>query len=72
MLSTELNPSVKPNDITRGKGIKAIPGAIDKASNHIILLWRIAQEVRKSKHHTAAGSGWDVTNFEEVLDGFQR
>ena len=63
--ATELNPYEKPSDIARGKGINAIPGAIDKASNH---MGRIAQEVRKSKHHTAAGSSWDVTNFEEVAD----
>ena len=63
--ATELNPSVKPSDIARGKGINAIPGAIDKASNH---MGRIAREVRKTKRHTTAGSSWDVANFEEVAD----
>ena len=29
---------------------------------------RIAREVRKLKHHTAAGSSWDVANFEEAAD----
>jgi hypothetical protein len=64
---TELNPiwSVKPSDIARGKGINAIPGAIDKASNH---MGRIAREVRKSKHQTVAGSNWDLANIEDVAD----
>ena len=30
--ATELNPNIKPRDIARGKGVNAIPGAIDKAS----------------------------------------
>ena len=34
--ATELNPSIKPSDISRGKElINEIPGAIDKASNHM-------------------------------------
>ena len=61
--ATEINPSVKHSDIARVKGINVIPE--DKASNH---MGRIAREVRKSKNHTAAGSNWDVANFEEVAD----
>ena len=63
--ATELNPSIQPRDIARGEGVNAIPGAIDKVSNH---MGRIAREVRKSKCHTTAGSNWDVANFEDVAD----
>ena len=55
--ATEINPTLKPSDIVKGKGVLAIPGAIDMASNHI---GRIAQEVRKSKQQTTVGSNWDV------------
>ena len=63
--ATEPNPSIKPRDVARGKGVNAIPGAIDKASNH---MGRIAREVRKSKNHTAAGSNWDIAKFEDVAN----
>ena len=63
--ATEINPTLKPSDIVKGKGVLAIPGAIDMASNHI---GRIAREVRKSKQQTTAGSNWDVSNFEQAAD----
>ena len=64
--ATELtDPSIKPRNIARGKGVNTIPGAIDKASNH---MGRIAREIRKSKNHTAAGSNWDIAKFEDVAD----
>ena len=63
--ATELNPGLKPSDVAKGKGVLAIPGAIDMASNH---MGRIAREVRKSKSQTVSGSNWDVQGFEKVAD----
>ena len=63
--ATELNPGLKPSDVAKGRGVLAIPGAIDMASSHI---GRIGRQVRKSKLQTVAGSSWGVENFEKVAD----
>ena len=41
-----LNPSIRPSEIARGVGVPVLPGAIDKASNHI---GKISREVHKAK-----------------------
>lgn len=63
--ATKLNPGLKPNEIAKGKGVHAVPGAIDKASNHI---GRISREVKKARMLTLAGSKWEISNFEQVAD----
>jgi len=41
-----LNPSIRPSEIAKGVGVPVLPGAIDKASNHI---GKIFREVHKAK-----------------------
>ena len=60
-----LNPSIRPSEIAKGFGVPIIPGAIDKASNH---LGKISRELHKAKRLTSAGSNWDVTHFEAIAD----
>lgn len=33
--ATMVNPTIKPSDIAKGKGIPFVPSAIDQASAHI-------------------------------------
>ena len=60
-----LNPSIRPSEIAKGVEVPIIPGAIDKASNH---LGKISRELHKEKRLTSAGSNWDVTHFEAIAD----
>lgn len=61
--ATEINPTLKPNEIAKGKGLSAIPGVIDKASNH---LGKLSREVKKAKLQTIAGSKWSISDFEKI------
>ena len=60
--ATETNPGLKPSEIAKGKGVCAVPGVIDKASNH---MGRMSREVKKAKLQTVAGSKW---NFEKIAN----
>ena len=63
--ATLINPTIKPSDIAKGKGIPFVPSAIDQASAHI---GRISREVQRAKKTTNSGTSWRVTDFETVAD----
>ena len=63
--AANVNPSLKPFEISRGKGLTVVPGVIDEASNH---MGRLAREVKKAKSQTLAGSTWNVYDFEDIAD----
>ena len=63
--ATELNPQLTPSQIAKGRGVCAIPGAIDRASNHI---GRLSREVKKAKLQTVSGYQWGVSSFETIAD----
>lgn len=44
--AVSLNSSLKPVDISHGKGLEFVPGVVDQASTHTD---RIRQEVKKTK-----------------------
>ena len=67
--ATLINPSIKPSDIAKGKGIPFVPSAVDQASAHI---GRISHEVQKAKKLTYSGTAWSVTDFETVADEFDK
>ena len=51
--ATEINPSLKPCEIAKGRGVCAVPGAIDQASTH---MGKISREVKKAKSLSLAGT----------------
>ena len=63
--AVQLNPSLKPSEIFKGKGINAVPGAIDKSSTHI---GKISNVVKKCRLQAMAGTKWEVEHFEDVAD----
>ena len=62
---TSVNPTIKPSDIAKGKGIPFVPSAIDQASAHI---GRISREVQRARKATNSGTTWRITDFEMVAD----
>ena len=60
-----LNPTIKPSELAKGKGVPYIPGAVDRGSSH---LGRISRELQRAKHSTVGGKTWSVNNFEAVAD----
>ena len=63
--ATMVNPTIKPSDIAKGKGIPFVPSAIDQASAHI---GRISREVQRAKKATNHGTTWRISDFEKVAD----
>ena len=63
--ATLVNPTIKPSDIAKGKGIPFVPSAIDQASAHI---GRISREVQRARKTTNSGTTWRITDFETVAD----
>ena len=63
--ATLSNPTIKPSDIAKRKGIPFVPSAVDQASAHI---GRIRCEVNKAKKLTYSGTTWSITDFETVAN----
>ena len=62
--SASINPQLKAKQISQGKGLPFIPGAVDSASTHI---GRVAQQVKKGRQMASSGSSWDIADFEKLL-----
>ena len=63
--AVEMNPTLKPSEIVKGKGVVAVPGAIDKGSTHI---GKIASIVKTCRLSSTSGSKWDPEKFESIAD----
>ena len=63
--SASINLQLKAKQISQGKGLPFIPGAVDSASTHI---GRVAQQVKKGRQMASGGSSWDIADFETVAD----
>ena len=60
------NTTLKPSDVSKGKGLGYIPAAVDRACAN---LDRISRVMKKARNNTLACSmDWDATSFEEVAD----
>ena len=63
--ATSTNPTLRPFEISKGKGLPIVPGVVDRASNH---MGKLAREVRKAKSQSVFGSNWNVCEFEDIAD----
>lgn len=60
------NPSLLPTDVSKGKGLKFVPSAVDGASAHLGKVSRIVTNARKLS--PAYSSKWSVEEFETIAD----
>ena len=67
--SASINPQLKAKQISQGKGLSFIPGAVDSASTHI---GRVAQQVKKGRLMASGGSNWDIGDFETIADDIDK
>ena len=60
------NTTLKPSDVSKGKGLGYILAAVDRACAN---LDRISRVMKKARNNTLSCSmDWDATSFEEVAD----
>ena len=60
------NPTLRPTDISTGKGLDFTPSAVDSASAH---LGKVARMVNQVKKNTAVSAkNWSPTLFESCAD----
>ena len=60
------NPSLLPTDVSKGKGLKFVPSAVDGASAHLGKVSRIVTNAGKLS--PAYSSKWFVEEFETIAD----
>ena len=63
--SASINPQLKAKQVSQGKGLPFIPGAVDSASTHT---GQVAQQVKKGQQMASGGSSWDIADFETVAN----
>ena len=64
------NVTLKPSEISRGKGLGYIPAAVDRASANMD---RISTAMSKARSNSAlCNSKWDITMFEKMADDIDK
>ena len=64
--AAKANVTLKPSDISRGKGLGYIPAAVDKACASMDKISRVMKTSRNNS--LSCSPSWDVTSFEAVAD----
>ena len=60
------NPSLLPTDVSKGKGLKFVPSAVDSASAHLGKVSHIVTNARKQS--PMYSSKWSIEEFADEID----